>query len=188
MNLKQRQRCMIRRQQGRPISLSGPKVLQIARALMSSVESGDSETVGDDVASDLVVETGDAMSYEEYPDQEPQPETSIKIERSVSPTPSDETETECKNSTVTPGNNAQNPLEGTSTNLEDKSNFPSEEVRYLEVQLLKEKLRAHQQENRNKALHAEVIQNMEFKILKEKLREAKAKADLAELSLKRQRR
>lgn len=144
--------------------------------------------VADDVASDLVVETGDPMSYEEYPDQEPQPETSIKIERSVSPTPSDETETECENSTVTPGNNAQNPLEGTTTNLEDESNFPSEEVRYLEVQLLKEKLRAHQQENENKALHAELIQNMEFKILTEKLREAKAKADLAELCLKRQRR
>ncbi|XP_022834579.1 fibrinogen silencer-binding protein-like [Spodoptera litura] len=191
MNLKHRQRYMIRRQQGRSITIPGPKVLQIAHALLSSVDSGDPETVIENVNNDLLVEAGTSRAESEETfntgDQETLPETSVKIESLPSPTPS--YETECENSTITPSNNAQNSFKESRPNLEDESMFPSaEEVRYLEVQLLKQKLRAHQQENKTKALHAEVIQNMEFKILKEKLREAKAKADLAELCLKRQQR
>ncbi|CAH1643825.1 unnamed protein product [Spodoptera littoralis] len=184
---------MIRRQQGRSVTIPGPKVLQIAHALMSSVDSGDPETVIENVNNDLLVEAGTSRAESEETlntgDQETLPETSVKIEPLPSPTPSFETETECENSSLTPSKNAQNSFKESRPNLKDESMFPSaEEVHYLEVQLLKQKLRAHQQENKSKALHAEVIQNMEFKILKEKLREAKAKADLAELCLKRQQR
>ncbi|XP_063897945.1 regulatory protein zeste-like [Helicoverpa armigera] len=200
LNIKHRQRGELAKKQhhipiGSVGELSRNNVLQIAHALITGIDSS--------ADSDLVLE----KLTDNDPLQSVQSESSLFLSEDSQNTSEQEASAlrTVKMEPMSPISGAYNadaistpivnqnppdvPNNVQKENHLDQDNnalHRSMELEQLEIELLREKVKGERQESKSREAHNAAMHDLEIQILKEKLREAKAKADLAELNLKRQ--
>uniref|UniRef100_A0A2A4JMN5 Regulatory protein zeste n=1 Tax=Heliothis virescens TaxID=7102 RepID=A0A2A4JMN5_HELVI len=192
LNIKHRHREeFAKKKQHIPIGavadLSRNNVLQIAQALMAEIEtSADSDIAIDKLTNQSETSIFLSDDSQNTSVQETPAFMAVKME-AMSPI------SVRYNADVSTPMVDENPLDVPSNvqkdnflNEEDKTLNESMDLGQLEIELLRDKVKAQRQESKTREAHSAAIHELECQILKEKLREAKAKADLAELSLRRQ--